>query len=58
MISGNRLSVNDLKSWFRSRTYVVETLKWLPEMPEEIFIDQIVAQVAELGRINHMETVS
>jgi len=52
------LSVNDLKTWFRSRKYVVETLKLLPEMPEEIFIDQIVAQVAELGRINHMETAS
>jgi hypothetical protein len=37
---------------------VVETLKWLPEMPEDIFIDQIVAQVAELGRINHMETAN
>jgi putative transposase len=52
------LSVNDLKTWFRSRKYVVETLKWLPEMPEDIFIDQIVAQVAELGRINHMETAN
>jgi putative transposase len=46
------LSVNDLKTWFRSRKYVVETLKLLPEMPEAIFIDQVIAQVAELGRIN------
>jgi putative transposase len=46
------LSVNDLKTWFRSRKYVVETLKLLPEMPEAIFIDQAIAQVAELGRIN------
>jgi hypothetical protein len=30
----------------------VETLKLLPEMPEAIFIDQAIAQVAELGRIN------
>jgi putative transposase len=52
------LSVNDLKTWFRSRKYVVETLKLLPEMPEDIFIDQIVAQVAKLGRINHMETAN
>ena len=52
------LSVNDLKTWFRSRKYVVETLKLLPEMPEDIFIGQIVAQVAELGRINHMETAN
>jgi putative transposase len=46
------LSVNDLKTWFRSRKYVVETLKLLPEMPEPIFIDQAIAQMAELGRIN------
>jgi putative transposase len=46
-------SVNDLKAWFRSRKYVVETLKLLPEMPEPIFIDQAIAQIAALGRINH-----
>jgi hypothetical protein len=46
------LSVNDLKTWFRSRKYVVETLKLLPEMPEAIFIDQVISQVAQLGRIN------
>ena len=48
------LSVNDLKAWFRSRKYVVETLKLLPEMPEPIFIDQAIAQVAGLGRVNHV----
>lgn len=47
------LSVTDLKTWFRSRKYVVETLKLLPEMPEPIFIDQAIAQVAQLGRVNH-----
>jgi len=46
------LSVNDLKTWFRSRKYVVETLKLLPEIPEAIFIEQAIAQVAQLGRIN------
>jgi len=46
-------SVNDLKAWFRSRKYVVEILKLLPEMPEPIFIDQAIAQMAELGRVNH-----
>jgi hypothetical protein len=46
------LSMNDLKTWFRSRKYVVETLKLLPEMPEAILIDQVIAQVAQLGRIN------
>lgn len=48
------LSVNDLKTWCRSRKYVVETLKLLPEMPEAIFMDQAIAQVAQLGRINHV----
>ena len=47
------LSVTDLKAWFRSRKYVVETLKLLPEMPEPIFIAQAIAQVAALGRVNH-----
>ena len=45
-------SVNDLKVWFRGRKYVVETLKLLPEMPDAIFIDQVVSQIAELGRVN------
>jgi len=46
-------SVNDLKAWFRSQKYVVETLKLLPEMPELIFIEQAIARVAQLGRVNH-----
>jgi hypothetical protein len=46
-------SVNDLKAWFRSRQYVVETLTLLPEMPEPIFIDQAIAHIAALGRVNH-----
>ena len=46
-------SVNDLKAWFRGRKYVVETLKWLPEQLHSIFIDQVVSQMAELGRVNH-----
>jgi putative transposase len=45
-------SVNDLKAWFRGRKYVVETLKLLPEMPDAIFIDQVVSQMAALGRVN------
>lgn len=46
-------SVNDLKAWFRGRKYVVETLKLLPKMPDAICIEQVVSQMAELGRINH-----
>jgi putative transposase len=45
-------SVNDLKAWFRGRKYVVETLKLLPEMPDALFIDQMVSQMAALGRVN------
>jgi putative transposase len=46
-------SVNDLKAWFRGRKYVVETLKLLPEMPDAICIEQVVSQMAALGRVNH-----
>jgi len=53
-MQGPEGSVNDLKAWFRSRKYVVETLKLLPEMPEPIFIEQAIAQVAALGRVNHV----
>jgi putative transposase len=45
-------SVNDLKAWFRGRKYVVETLQLLPAMPDAICIDQVVSQMAALGRIN------
>ena len=46
-------SVNDLKAWFRSRKYVVETLKLLPEMPDPIFIAQAIDHMAQLGRVNY-----
>ena len=42
-------SVTDLKAWFRSRKYVVETLKLLPEMPEAIFIEQAIARMASIS---------
>jgi hypothetical protein len=45
-------SVNDLKAYFRGRKYVTETLKLLPQKPEPIFIDQIFAQIAQIGSIN------
>jgi hypothetical protein len=32
----------------------VETLKKLPEIPDAILIDEVIAQVAELGRVNHV----
>ena len=46
-------SVHDLKAWCRGRQYVVEMFKWLPELPDPIFIDQVVSTMAELGRVNH-----
>jgi hypothetical protein len=46
-------SVNDLKAWFRGRQYVVEILKLLPAMPNSLCIDQVVSQMAALGRVNH-----
>lgn len=52
------VSVNDLKAWWRGQRYVVETLKYLPAMPEAICIEQIVAHVAELGRINQVENTA
>jgi putative transposase len=44
--------VNDLKARFRGHKYVTETLKLLPQMPEPIFIDQIFANIAQIGSIN------
>ena len=51
-------SVNDLKAWFRGRKYATELLKLLPESPGSIFMDQVVAQMAELGRVNHATSSS
>jgi putative transposase len=45
-------SVNDLKTYFRGRKYVSETLKLLPQQPEPFFIEQIYASIAQLGRVN------
>ena len=45
-------SVNDLKALFRGRKYVTETLKLLPHPPEPIFIDHILARIAQIGSIN------
>jgi putative transposase len=48
-----QLSVNDLKAYYRGRKYVTEAFKLLPNQPEPIFIEQAIAKVTELGRINH-----
>ena len=44
--------VTDLKAHYRGRKYVEEVLKLLPEMPEQILIDQIFAEIGALGSIN------
>lgn len=44
--------VTDLKAHFRGQKYVEEVLKLLPEMPEQILIDQIFAEIGALGSIN------
>ena len=51
-------SVNDLKAWFRGRKYAAELLTLLPESPDSIFIDQVMAQMAALGRVNHTVSTS
>ena len=47
------LSGIDLEARYRGRKYVLEALKWLPKMPEPIVIDQAIAQLTQLGRINY-----
>jgi len=47
-----KFSVNDLKAHFRGLKYVTETLKLLPQMPDPIFIQQIIANIARIGSIN------
>ena len=45
-------SVNDLKAHFRGCKYVVEPLKFLPQMPEPNFTDRIFANITKIGSIN------
>jgi len=44
--------VLDLKAYFRAAKYFEETIKLLPEKPEHILLDQILAHVASLGCIH------
>jgi putative transposase len=47
-------SINDLKAEFRGRKYVSELLKLLPEMPNELLIDDFFAKIGSLGRVNSL----
>jgi putative transposase len=45
-------SILDLKSHYRGRRYVTETLKLLPQKPEPILLTDIFEQIARLGMIH------
>jgi len=44
--------VTDLKAHYRGQKYVEEMLKLLPQMPEQVLIDMLFAEIGELGSIN------
>jgi len=44
--------VLDLKAYFRGHKYVAEILKFLPENPEPIVMEQIVDQITRLGSVH------
>jgi hypothetical protein len=46
------MSVLDLKTHFRGFRYVVETIKMLPQKPDEDLLAAIFLQVTCLGRIH------
>jgi putative transposase len=48
-------SVLDLKAHYRGYTYVLETIKLLPDPPDEHIMAQMFRQVASLGRIHPAE---
>jgi putative transposase len=48
-------SVLDLKAYCRGYTYVLETIKLLPEPPDEHIMARLFRQVASLGRIHPRE---
>ena len=52
------LSVLDLKAYGRGYKYVTETIKMLPQKPDESLIDQIFRQVAHLGSIHTTEVLT
>lgn len=46
------VGVLDLKAYCRAIKFVTETIKLLPEKPDDVLIAQIMEQVARLGRIH------
>jgi len=49
-------STLDLKAHYRGCMYVIETIKMLPQKPDDIFVANIFTKVAALGRIHPSET--
>ena len=45
-------SVLDLKAYCRGAKYVEETIKLLPETPEPILLERILAKIVGIGRIH------
>lgn len=45
-------SVIDLKAWFRADKYVREVLKQLTQSLDHFFMDHIIHDIAQLGRVN------
>ena len=45
-------SIQDLKAHFRGSKYVNETLKLLPQKPDQILIQQIFNRITKIGSIN------
>ena len=45
-------SILDLKSHYRGRRYVSETIKLLPQKPDGILLAEIFQQIARLGRVH------
>lgn len=50
--------IHDLKAYFRAEKYVQETIKLLPENPEPILLEHIIAQVASLGCIHSVKVLT
>jgi putative transposase len=50
--------VLDLKAAYRGHNYVVETLKMLPQAPDDDLVHRIFRQVASLGRIHAADSPS
>jgi hypothetical protein len=48
----------DLKAHFRAARYFEETIKWLPQKPEPILLDQIFGRLAGLGCIHDVKVLA